>query len=193
MPLSKFEHLNMGCKIYRINDFRNVFPRILWIEKLTDFCFFTKLLTLYNVNCNESLKFYYNAGIYTENIFHLSSLSLYSQVFFFSGRFSKFSVHRRKSKIGSFLQKSFSWPWNSVIYTYLYCENNPLQWKMKRSWKEYELLSFSFSFDVSYILVKGEASKEWSRLCFFWQFTSYLPMVVSWFFLIRVFHSSVCK
>ena len=29
MPLSKFEHLNMGCKIYRINDFRNVIPRIL--------------------------------------------------------------------------------------------------------------------------------------------------------------------
>lgn len=112
---------------------------------------------------------------------------------FFSGRFSKFSVHRRKSKIGSSLQKSFSWPWNSVIYTYLYCEHNPLQWKMKRSWKEYELLSFSFSFDVSYILVKGEASKEWSRLCFFWQFTSCPPMVVSWFFFIRVFHSSVCK
>lgn len=113
-------------------------------------------------------------------------MNLYSQVFF-SGRFSKFSVHRRKSKIGSFLQKSFSWPWNSVIYTYLYCENNPLQWKMKRSWKEYELLSFSFSFDVSYILVKGEASKEWSRLCFFWQFTSCPPMVVSWFFFLFEF------
>lgn len=106
MPYQNLNTWRRDAKFTELTIFAMPFQEFFKLKSSAIFVFFSKLPSLYNVNCNECLNFYYNTGIYTEKIFHFSYLNLYSQVFF-SGRFSKFSVRRRKSKIGSSLQKRF--------------------------------------------------------------------------------------